>query len=73
MSGSIAIDYPVKIKQATGYVGDKITDVMVLSFTDRIMITITQSGRLAQWVGARIVGAGEIANNRSSFMCHLTP
>ena len=44
MPGSIAADYPVKNKQAVGYVGNKITDVTVFSFTDRIMITITQSG-----------------------------
>ena len=60
MSGSIAVDYPVKTKQAAGYVGDKITDVIVLSFTDRIMVTITQSGRLAQWVGARVIRVSEV-------------
>ena len=62
MPGSIAADYPVKTKQAAGLVGNEITDVMVLSFTDKIMITITQNGRLAQWVGVRAVREGKVGS-----------
>ena len=44
-------EYPVSSKQAAGLVDGIRTEVMVLSFTDKIMITMSQEGRLAQWVG----------------------
>ncbi|KAL8682861.1 MAG: hypothetical protein Q9186_001107 [Xanthomendoza sp. 1 TL-2023] len=37
-------------KQAAGYIDGVLTDVMSTSFSDKIMITITQNGRLAQWI-----------------------
>jgi proteasome assembly chaperone 3 len=43
-------DYPVQTKHAAGLVDGQLTDVTTLYFTDKIMVTITQSGRLAQWV-----------------------
>ena len=43
--------YPVSSKQAAGLVDGISTEVIVLSFTDKLMITISQEGRLAQWVG----------------------
>ncbi|KAM5443298.1 hypothetical protein MferCBS31731_001619 [Microsporum ferrugineum] len=42
--------YPASTKQAAGVVGGRPTDVMVVSFQDRILVTVTQSGRLAQWL-----------------------
>ncbi|EFQ97282.1 hypothetical protein MGYG_00323 [Nannizzia gypsea CBS 118893] len=42
--------YPASTKQAAGVVGGQQTDVMVVSFQDRILVTITQNGRLAQWL-----------------------
>ncbi|KAI9832522.1 MAG: hypothetical protein M1819_004311 [Sarea resinae] len=42
--------FPAKTKQASGLVNGVQTDVMSLSFADKIMITISQDGRLAQWV-----------------------
>lgn len=42
--------YPATTKQAAGYIHGILTDVMSTSFSDKIMITITQKGRLAQWV-----------------------
>ena len=47
---STTTSYPVKTKQAAGLVGGTLTDVMLFSFADKIMITVTQEGRLAQWV-----------------------
>ncbi|KAL8799927.1 MAG: hypothetical protein Q9223_007462 [Gallowayella weberi] len=44
------ISYPATTKQAAGYIDGILTDVMFTSFSDKIMITITQNGRLAQWV-----------------------
>ncbi|KAI4271751.1 MAG: hypothetical protein LQ337_005778 [Flavoplaca oasis] len=42
--------YPATTKQAAGYIHGILTDVMSTSFSDKIMITITQKGRLAQWI-----------------------
>lgn len=45
--------YPARTRQAAREVNGVKTDVTSISFSDRIMITITQQGRLAQWVGAQ--------------------
>lgn len=49
---AIRIDdpYPAGTKRTTGTVAGVHTDVMVVSFADKIVMTITQGGRLAQWV-----------------------
>ncbi|MCJ1322928.1 hypothetical protein MMC15_008278 [Xylographa vitiligo] len=46
----IFTEYPATAKQAAGLVDGQVTDVMTMYFTDKIMITITQNGRLAQWL-----------------------
>ena len=46
----ISSDYPVHSKQMAGLVDGLNTEVMVLPFSDKIMITISQEGKLAQWV-----------------------
>ncbi|MCJ1249903.1 hypothetical protein MMC30_007129 [Trapelia coarctata] len=43
-------DYPAHTKHVAGLVNGQLTDVMTLYFTDKIMVTITQGGRLAQWM-----------------------
>ena len=42
--------YPALIKQAAAHIHGVLTEVMNICFSDRIMITISQEGRLAQWV-----------------------
>lgn len=42
--------YPATTKQAAGHIDGILTDVTCTSFSDKILITITQAGRLAQWV-----------------------
>ncbi|KAI4171339.1 MAG: hypothetical protein LQ348_006941 [Seirophora lacunosa] len=42
--------YPAPTKQAAGHIDGLFTDVTCTSFSDKIMLTITQEGRLAQWV-----------------------
>ncbi|KAL8656195.1 MAG: hypothetical protein Q9226_002752 [Calogaya cf. arnoldii] len=42
--------YPATTRQAAGHIDGILTDVMSSSFSDKIMVTITQRGRLAQWV-----------------------
>ena len=43
--------FPVASKQAVGHVGGVQTDVTYMGFLDKIMITVSQGGRLGQWVG----------------------
>ena len=42
--------YPATTKQAAAEINGIKTDVMSISFSDKIMIIITQNGRVAQWV-----------------------
>jgi len=42
--------YPAQTKQASSQINGVATEVMSISFSDRIMISISQEGRLAQWV-----------------------
>lgn len=42
--------YPASTKRATGNIKNVPTEVMIVGLADKIMITITQDGRLAQWV-----------------------
>lgn len=42
--------YPAVTKQAAGSVDGVLTNVTSIMFADKIMVTITQGGRLAQWV-----------------------
>ncbi len=42
--------YPAITKQTAGFVDGIPTDVASTQFSDKIMITISQEGRLAQWV-----------------------
>ncbi|KAI9677685.1 MAG: hypothetical protein M1817_006640 [Caeruleum heppii] len=42
--------YPAKTNQVAGPVSSVHTDIMSISFADKILITITQAGCLAQWI-----------------------
>lgn len=42
--------YPAIAKQAAAVIDGIITDATSTLFTDKILITVTQDGRLAQWV-----------------------
>ncbi|OIW30030.1 hypothetical protein CONLIGDRAFT_355823 [Coniochaeta ligniaria NRRL 30616] len=42
--------FPAPSKRATGLVNGVETEVSSISFSDKIMVTISQDGRLAQWV-----------------------
>ncbi|KAL9008177.1 MAG: hypothetical protein Q9173_006670 [Seirophora scorigena] len=41
--------YPAPTKQAAGHIDGLLTDVTCTSFSDKILLTVTQEGRLAQW------------------------
>lgn len=47
---SISPSYPAITKQAAGTVNGIQTNITSTAFSDKIMITITQGGRLAQWI-----------------------
>lgn len=47
---SLQLPFPVSTKQVAGIVNGIQTDVMVMGFSDKIMITLSQKGRLAHWV-----------------------
>lgn len=49
-ASSVSAIYPAVTKQAAGLVNGICTDVKSILFADKIMITISQNGRLAQWV-----------------------
>lgn len=42
--------YPAKTQTAAGVVNGIATEVSSASFSDRILVTISQEGRLSQWV-----------------------
>jgi proteasome assembly chaperone 3 len=42
--------YPAKTKTATGTVNGIATEAEVTHFSDKIMVLVSQGGRLAQWV-----------------------
>lgn len=44
------LPFPAATKQVAGMVNGVKTDVMVMKFADKIMVTVSQEGRLAHWV-----------------------
>ena len=53
---SLQLPYPARTRQASGVVDGILTSVMSVSFSDKILVTITQEGRLAQWVSLCLRG-----------------
>lgn len=50
LQDSLQIPFPAPSKQIAGLVNGIQTDVMAMNFSDKIMVTISQAGRLAHWV-----------------------
>lgn len=46
----LELPYPAQTRQAAGLIDGVQTDVLLVSFADKVVVTITQNGRLAQWV-----------------------
>lgn len=63
------LPYPAQTKQTAGFVDGIPTDVMVVSFGDKIMVTVTQAGRLAQWVKASRVPSLDVTDRRPRSTC----
>ncbi|KAJ5139306.1 uncharacterized protein N7515_004154 [Penicillium bovifimosum] len=47
---SLNLPFPASTRQVTGLVNGIQTDVFVTSFSDKIMVAISQAGRLAHWL-----------------------
>ncbi|KAI4091381.1 MAG: hypothetical protein LQ339_008133 [Xanthoria mediterranea] len=75
--------YPATTRQAAGHIDGVLTDVMSSFFTDKIMVTVTQKRRLAQWINVPLDATNPSAtdqylpsaNEEDSLlpMTHLTP
>ncbi|KAJ5205465.1 hypothetical protein N7491_003909 [Penicillium cf. griseofulvum] len=50
MQDSLNLPFPATNKQVAGLVNGIQTDVGIMSFSDKIMVTISQAGRLGHWL-----------------------
>ncbi|KAJ5368219.1 uncharacterized protein N7496_007979 [Penicillium cataractarum] len=50
LQGSLDLPFPAGTKQVAGIVEGVQTDVMVMNFNDKIMLAISQEGRLSHWL-----------------------
>jgi hypothetical protein len=66
---STEIPYPAQTKQASTQINGVVIDVMSIFFSDRIMVSISQEGRLAQWVTKSL----SFETNRLTLMNHSGP
>ena len=46
----VTLPYPAQTRQATATINNVPTSITSIAFADKIMITITQNGRLGQWL-----------------------
>lgn len=51
LQDTLQLPFPAATKQVAGLVNGIQTDVTTMNFSDKIMVTISQAGRLAHWVG----------------------
>lgn len=71
--------FPAPSRQATGLIGGVETEAACVLFEDKIMVTLSQGGRLAQWIqvplSAPSPAAADMAlpNNSLLPLTHLTP
>ncbi|KAH7165930.1 hypothetical protein EDB81DRAFT_942898 [Dactylonectria macrodidyma] len=49
--------FPAPIREASGLVNGVPTEVTSTSFSDKILITISQEGRLSQWIQVPLAGS----------------
>lgn len=50
LQGPLNVPFPAATKQVAGVVNGVKTDVLSVEFADKILLTISQRGRLAHWV-----------------------
>ncbi|GAM39812.1 hypothetical protein TCE0_034r11660 [Talaromyces pinophilus] len=44
------LPFPAQTKQVAGKINGVLTDVLSMGFSDRILVTVSQEGRLAHWL-----------------------
>lgn len=54
-AGAVPMPYPAATKHVVGLVNGVHTDLSSVYFADKILVTISQGGRLAQWVSGPYV------------------
>lgn len=47
--------FPARTRQATGTINGVATEATSMFFSDKIMVTVSQEGRLSQWVRRSLV------------------
>ncbi|KAF7558057.1 hypothetical protein G7046_g5914 [Stylonectria norvegica] len=50
-------DFPAQSREASGLVNGVATEVTSTSFSDKILVTISQEGRLSQWIQVPLTGS----------------
>ncbi|VBB76299.1 Putative protein of unknown function [Podospora comata] len=71
--------FPAPSKTATGIINGVPTEVEATSFSDKIMLTVSQGGRLAQWVSVPLSAPSSasidmaLAGSSTLPSAHLTP
>ncbi|KAK6833750.1 hypothetical protein PG990_001415 [Apiospora arundinis] len=71
--------FPAPSKQANGLIDGVETEAMVMNFSDKIMVTLSQEGRLSQWIQVPLLApspaAAEMSLPNPSLLplAHLTP
>lgn len=58
------LPFPATTKQAAGNVNGIQTEVVYIEFADKILVTISQKGRLAHWVRALSCHRGDLMTNK---------
>lgn len=48
--------FPARTRQASGFINDVHTEMISVTFSDKILFTISQDGRLAHWVHVPLSG-----------------
>ncbi|KAK8058674.1 hypothetical protein PG994_009122 [Apiospora phragmitis] len=71
--------FPARSKRANGLIDGMETEAMVMNFADKIMVTLSQEGRLSQWIQVPLLAptpaAAEMSLPNPSLLplTHLTP
>ncbi|KAL2760871.1 hypothetical protein ACRALDRAFT_1078584 [Sodiomyces alcalophilus JCM 7366] len=73
--------FPAKTKQATGTINGVQTEATSVSFADRLVVTVSQEGRLSQWVQVPLASSAaamvdmSLPTSRQGMLpsTHLTP
>ena len=66
------LPFPAQTKQVAGKINGVLTDVLSIGFSDRILVTVSQEGRLAHWVSDLDLNSlHEDSLYHSSFMSRL--